>query len=259
MPLRSTRAYPRNGCYAGFMEYVDYHVDRLVDSIKKLNLLDTRSSTTSSATTAHPQRDTARYLQRDDQFQRRVRTETPEFLMAGWTSWAGGILQPLRCGLGTRHEQPYQWTKRWPRISGALAPERLCTGPRGSRERRIRSQFAHIIDIAPTISTGRPARAIFVNGVPAAPDRGRQYGLLVNDAKEPSDMRHSTSRCSETAHLSQGMTAVTRHKTPWLLIGEKPRHLTRTMGTLRHSQRLEPGETTSEADAEKLHELHASG
>ena len=40
----------------------------------------------------------------------------------------------------------------------------------------------------------------------------------------------------------KGWTAVTRHKTPWLLQARKPRHSTTTSGSSTTPTRLEPGQ-----------------
>ena len=52
-----------------------------------------------------------------------------------------------------------------------------------------------------------------------------------------------------------GWTAVTRHKTPWLLMAKDAGIRRRHLGALRHEQGLEPGERPGEGDARKLHEL----
>ena len=90
--------------YAGFLEYTDHHVGRLVDSLKKLNLLDDTliyyiiGDNGASAEGTH-----ARHVQRDDQFQRRGRTGDAG-VPDGAAGQVGrpGILQPLRGGLGAR-------------------------------------------------------------------------------------------------------------------------------------------------------------
>ena len=90
--------------YAGFMEYTDHHVGRLVDSLKKLNLLDdTLIYYIIGDNGASAEGTLQRHLQRDDQFQRRGRTGDAR-VPDGAAGQAGrtGILQPLRCGLGAR-------------------------------------------------------------------------------------------------------------------------------------------------------------
>ncbi len=61
--------------YAGFLEYTDYHVGRLVDSLKKLNLLDdTLIYYIIGDNGASAEGTLQRHIQRDDHFQWCVRT-----------------------------------------------------------------------------------------------------------------------------------------------------------------------------------------
>jgi arylsulfatase len=81
----------------------------------------------------------------------------------------------------------------------------------------IRSQFHHVIDIAPTIleAAGLPAPAI-VNSVQQAPLEGFSMLYTFNDAKAAE--RHETQYfemfCNRGIY-HKGWTAVTRHSTPW--------------------------------------------
>ena len=92
--------------YAGFLEYTDHHVGRLVDSLKKLGLLDdTLIYYIIGDNGASAEGTLQRHLQRDDQFQRRGRAGDPG-VPDGAPRQAGrpGILQPLCRGLGACHE-----------------------------------------------------------------------------------------------------------------------------------------------------------
>jgi len=81
--------------------------------------------------------DTARYLQRDDQFQRRVRTGDAR-IPDGAAGQAGRAGSYNHYAVGWAHAMntPTSGPSRWPRISGALATERLCTGQGDQGERR---------------------------------------------------------------------------------------------------------------------------
>jgi arylsulfatase len=86
----------------------------------------------------------------------------------------------------------------------------------------IRSQFHHVIDIAPTLleAAGLP-EPVSVNGVQQSPIEGVSMLYSFNDAK--ADERHETQYFEMFGNRGiyhKGWTAVTRHKTPWLLVGE---------------------------------------
>ncbi len=80
-----------------------------------------------------------------------------------------------------------------------------------------------MIDVAPTIleAAGLP-EPVFVNGVQQHPIEGVSMAYAFNDAKAAE--RHETQYFEMFGNRGiyhKGWTAVTRHKTPWLLIGEK--------------------------------------
>ena len=64
----------------------------------------------------------------------------------------------------------------------------------------IRSQFHHVIDVAPTVleAAGLPAPRS-VNGVAQQPLEGVSMAYSFDDATRPTGTRPSTSRCSATA------------------------------------------------------------
>ena len=71
-----------------------------------------------------------------------------------------------------------------------------------------------------------------------------------NDAKAAE--RHETQYFEMFGNRGiyhKGWTAVTRHKTPWLLIREDSRFRRRRLGTLRHGKGLEPEQRPVQADA----------
>ena len=86
----------------------------------------------------------------------------------------------------------------------------------------LRSQFHHVIDLAPTVLevAGLP-EPTSVHG-PAAAAAGRQHGLHLRRREEAD--RHETQYFEMFGNRGiyhQGWTAVTRHKTPWMLVGEE--------------------------------------
>ena len=192
--------------YAGFLEYADHHVGRLVDALERPGgprrhpgLLHHRRQRRLGR--GHPQR----HLQRDDQLQRRrrpgdagvpdgaprrvrrARTPTTTTRSAGRTPWTPRTSGPSRS----------------PPTSAAPATARSCTGPSGiaAQGRGALASSHHVIDVAPTVleAAGLP-EPVSVNGVQQMPLHGRQHGLLLRRrATRPSATRRSTSRCSATA------------------------------------------------------------
>jgi arylsulfatase A-like enzyme len=212
--------------YAGFMEYTDYHVGRLVDSIKNLGILDDTliyyiigDNGASAEGTLH-----GTYNEMIN-FNGASALETPEFLMAHLDK-LGGPESYNHFAVGWAHAMntPYQWTKQVASHWGGTRNGTIVHWPKGIKGKgEIRSQFTHCIDVAPTILevAGLP-QPLFVNGVQQHPIEGVSMAYAFNDAKAAE--RHETQYFEMFGNRGiyhNGWTAVTRHKTPWILIGEK--------------------------------------
>src|SRR4029077_16864025 len=88
----------------------------------------------------------------------------------------------------------------------------------------IRTQFHHVIDVAPTIleAAGIPEPAS-VNGIPQKPIEGTSmlYSFDHSDAAERRERQYFEMFCNRGIY-EQGWTAVTRHSTPWVLGEQLP-------------------------------------
>jgi arylsulfatase A-like enzyme len=211
--------------YAGFMEYVDHHVGRLVDSIRKLNLLDDTliyyiigDNGASAEGTLH-----GTYNEMIN-FNGAAALETPEFMMARLDKF-GGPESYNHYAVGWAHalDTPYQWTKQVASHFGGTRNGTIVHWPKGVQGKgELRTQFHHVIDVAPTILevAGLP-QPTFVNGVQQHPIEGVSMAYSFNDAKAAE--QHETQYFEMWGNRGiyhKGWTAVTRHKTPWLLVGE---------------------------------------
>lgn len=211
--------------YAGFMEFTDYHVGRLFDSLKKLNLLDDTLIYYIIGDNGASAEGTLNGTYNEMiNFNGASALETPEFLMARIDK-LGGPESYNHFAVGWAHamDTPYQWTKQVASHWGGTRNGTIVHWPthiKGTGE--IRSQFHHVIDVAPTILevAGLP-QPLSVNGVQQHPIEGVSMAYAFNDAKAAE--RHETQYFEMFGNRGiyhKGWTAVTRHKTPWLLIGE---------------------------------------
>ena len=148
-------------------------------------------------------------------------------------------------------DTPYQWTKQVASHFGGTRNGLIVHWPKGIKAKgEIRSQFHHVIDVAPTILevAGLP-EPVFVNGVQQRPIEGVSMAYSFNDAKAAE--RHETQYFEMAGNRGiyhKGWTAVTRHRTPWLTGGVKLRGLRRRcVGAVRHEQGLEPVEGPGES------------
>jgi len=212
--------------YAGFLEYADHHVGRLIDALKKLNQLDdTLIYYIIGDNGASAEGTLNGTFNEMINFNGGAALETPEFLMARLEK-LGGPESYNHYAVGWAHalNTPYQWTKQVASHWGGTRNGTIVHWPKGIKAKgELRSQFHHVIDVAPTILelAGLP-EPLFVNGVQQHPIEGVSMAYSLNDA--------NAAECHETQYFEmlgnrgiyhKGWTAVTKHSTPWLLVGQK--------------------------------------
>ena len=115
-------------------------------------------------------------------------------------------------------DTPYQWTKQVASHWGGTRNGTIVHWPAGiSAKGEVRSQFSHVIDVAPTVlEAAHLPHPTFVHGIQQAPLEGVSmlYSFDAPDAPE----RHTTQYFEIFVNRGiyhQGWTAVTRHSTPW--------------------------------------------
>jgi arylsulfatase A-like enzyme len=211
--------------YAGFLEYADHHVGRLLDSLKQLDLLDDTLVYYIIGDNGASAEGTLNGTYNEMiNFNGAAALETPEFLMARLDK-LGGPDSYNHYAVGWAHAMntPYQWTKQVASHFGGTRNGTIVHWPKGIKGKgELRSQFHHVIDVAPTVleAAGLPAPQ-FVNGVQQHAIEGVSMAYSFNDPKAAE--RHETQYFEMFGNRGiyhKGWTAVTRHKTPWLLIGE---------------------------------------
>jgi arylsulfatase len=213
--------------YAGFLEHTDHHVGRLIDTLKDLQILD----------------DTLIYVIIGDNGASAEGTlngtfnemlmlngitgvETPEFLTERIDKF-GSPEAYNHYAVGWAHamDTPYQWTKQVASHWGGTRNGTIVHWPKGIKEKgEIRSQFCHVIDVAPTVleAAGIPAPTI-VNSVQQAPLEGVSMVYSFNDANaaERHELQYFEMFCNRGIY-HKGWSAVTRHSTPWVAIAKLP-------------------------------------
>jgi arylsulfatase len=212
--------------YAGFLEYTDHHVGRLLDSLERLQVLDdTLIYYIIGDNGASAEGTLNGTFNEMINFNGAAALETPEFLMQRLAE-LGGPTSYNHYAVGWAHalDTPYQWTKQVASHWGGTRNGTIVHWPKGiAAKGEHRWQFHHVIDVAPTIleAAGIP-EPVMVNGVQQMPIEGVSMLYSFNDAKAAD--RHETQYFEMFGNRGiyhKGWTAVTRHKTPWLLVGER--------------------------------------
>ncbi len=212
--------------YAGFMEYTDYEVGRVIESIEKLDALDNTliyyivgdNGASAEGTLNGAYNEMAN-------FNGLAALETPAYLSQRLDK-LGGPDSYNHYAVGWAHalNTPYQWTKQVASHWGGTRNGTVIHWPKGMRSRgELRSQFHHVIDVAPTIldAAGLPQPAS-VNGIQQDPIEG--VSMLYSFDEPKAAERHETQYFEIFGNRGiyhKGWTAVTKHRTPWLLIGAK--------------------------------------
>ena len=247
--------------YAGFMEYTDHHVGQLFDAIRKLGLLDNTLIFYIIGDNGASAEGTLNGTYNESlNFNGLGSIETPEFLIGRIDKWGDPDSYP-HYAVGWAHamDTPYQWTKQVASHWGGTRNGIIVHWPKGIRAKgEVRTQFHHVIDVAPTIleAAGLP-EPTFVNGVQQHPIEGVSMASSFNDAKAAE--QHETQYFEMFGNRGiyhKGWTAVTRHRTPWILTGVKPPAFDDDVWELYDTNKdWSQSNDLSKQMPEKLHEL----
>jgi arylsulfatase len=122
-------------------------------------------------------------------------------------------------------DTPYQWTKQVASHWGGTRNGTIVRWPKGIKAQgEIRSQFSHVIDVAPTVLevAGVPEPTT-VHGVTQSPLEGVSMRYAFDDAgaAERHETQYFEMFCNRGIY-DKGWTAVTRHSTPWVIVADMP-------------------------------------
>ncbi|MDP3584755.1 MAG: arylsulfatase [Thiobacillus sp.] len=207
--------------YAGFLEFTDHHVGRLIETLDSMGLTDDTliyyiigdngASAEGSFNGCYNEMSYFNGLQS---------LETAEYLTERIDK-LGGPESYNHFAVGWAHalNTPYQWTKQVASHFGGTRNGTIVHWPKGIKAKgELRTQFAHVIDVAPTIleAAGIP-EPVAVDGIQQDPIDGVSMLPTFNDAKAPE---HRETQYFEVmgnrAIYHKGWTAVTKHYTPWI-------------------------------------------
>ena len=207
--------------FAGFAAHTDDQVGRLVAQLEKIGALDNTlffyivGDNGSSAEggpegTYNEMMALNGIVGKADQMMDHIEnwgdpTTFPHFAI-GW-AWAGNT--------------PFQWTKQVASHFGGTRNGMVMHWPKGIKAKgEIRSQFHHVIDIAPTaLEAAKIPQPKVVNGVKQRPMDGVSM-LYSADAPKAKDTRTTQyfEMFGNRGIYHEGWVACTRHSIPWLMV-----------------------------------------
>ncbi|MDY7100813.1 MAG: arylsulfatase [Actinomycetota bacterium] len=210
--------------YAGFLEHTDHHVGRIVDAIEDLGILENTliyyiigdNGASAEGTMQGAFNEMAN-------FNGMAALETPEFMRSKVDEFGTPTsYNHYSVGWAWAMNTPFQWTKQVASHWGGTRNGTIVHWPGGITEQGgLRSQFTHVIDVAPTIleAAGLPEPTM-VNGVQQAPIEGTSmaYTFAGDDEPERHDLQYF-EMFGNRGIYHKGWSAVTKHKTPWILVG----------------------------------------
>ncbi|MEU4426073.1 arylsulfatase [Actinoplanes sp. NPDC024001] len=213
--------------YAGFLEHTDHQVGRLIDTIEELGALDDTliyyivgdNGASAEGTMNGAFNEMAN-------FNGMAALETTEFLLSKMAEFGSpSSYNHYSVGWAWAMCTPFQWTKQVASHWGGTRNGTIVHWPAGITERGAqRTQFTHVIDVAPTIleAAGLP-EPVSVNGVQQAPIEGTSmlYTFADAAAAERHDLQYF-EMFGNRGIYHQGWSAVTKHRTPWNLMGPPP-------------------------------------
>lgn len=217
------RLYARHQeTFAGFLAHTDHHVGRLLEAIRELpdadNTLIIYVAGDNGPSAEGSLTGTTNNMMTQNGIPDSVKAQLPEIdeiggpkhenhYPVGW-AWAGS--------------SPFQWMKRVPSHFGGTRNGLVISWPRKIKaDKRVRDQFHHVIDIAPTIyeAVGVKAPEV-VNGVKQTPIAGVGMTYTFADAKA-AGLRQTQyfETGGHRAIYHDGWVATAFHGVPWELAG----------------------------------------
>jgi arylsulfatase len=206
--------------YAGFLSHTDHHVGRLIDAIEELGAMDdTLVFLIVGDNGASAEGTLNGTFNEMINFNAMGALETPEFMAERLDKFGGPeSYNHYAVGWAWAMNSPFQWTKQVASHWGGTRNGTILHWPKRIEARgELRSQFSHVIDVAPTIleAAGIPEPTT-VNGVTQSPMEGTSmlYSFDDADAPERHDLQYFEMFANRGVYF-KGWSAVTKHRTPW--------------------------------------------
>jgi arylsulfatase len=246
--------------YAGFFEYADHHIGRLIDALEELKALDDTLiyyiiGDNGASGEGTPKGTFNECIPFNGMFQ----LETAEFLTQRLDK-LGGPESYNHYAVGWAHamDTPYQWTKQIASHWGGTRNGTIVRWPKGIKAKgEIRHQFHHVIDVAPSIlELAQLTQPYSVNGVAQVPMQGVSMAYTFDDAI--AGERRETQYFEMFGNRGiyhKGWTAVTRHSTPWIISSDKPAFDDDVWELYDTNKDWSQAHDLSKEMPEKLHEL----
>lgn len=205
--------------YAGFAAQTDYEVGRLITAVEELGDMDNTIVIYIAGDNGASAEGQMNGMYNEMTYFNGV-PETVQEMLKHYDEWGSPSTYPhYSAGWAVAMDAPFTWTKQVGSDFGGTRNAMVIHWPKGIKSKgEIRSQFGHVIDIAPTIYeiTGIPSPKT-VNGIDQDPIEGTSLAYSFNDSKAPE--KHTVQYFEMFGNrgvYENGWLARTIHRAPWL-------------------------------------------
>ncbi|MEI6883934.1 MAG: arylsulfatase [Bacteroidota bacterium] len=206
--------------YAGFAEQTDYEAGRLISTIKDLGVMDNTVIIFIAGDNGASAEGQMNGLYNEMTYFNAV-PETIEDMLKHYDEWGEPSTYPhFSAGWAVALDAPFSYTKQVASDFGGTRNGMIIQWPAGIKAKgEVRSQFAHVIDIAPTvyeISKIPPPK--MVNGIQQDPIEGTSLAYSFDDAKAAGQHKvQYFEMFGNRAVYQDGWFARTIHRPAWSL------------------------------------------
>ncbi len=219
LPADQRRLFARQAeVFAGFLEQTDSEIGRFQKALEDIGVMDNTLFIYIAGDNGSSAEGGFVGMYNEMTYFNGV-AEKVEDLIPLIDKWGGPETFPhMAAAWAVAFDAPFSWTKQVASDFGGTRNGVVIHWPKGIREKGgLRSQFSHVIDIAPTIleAAGLPEPKI-VDGTPQSPIEGTSLLYTFNDANAPE--RHTTQYFEMFGNRGiyhDGWFARTLHRAPW--------------------------------------------
>ncbi|MBM4220937.1 MAG: arylsulfatase, partial [Gammaproteobacteria bacterium] len=204
--------------FAAFLDYTDHEIGRMLDAVRATGQMDSTLVFYIAGDNGASAEGGSVGMFNEYTYFNGVAEQVPDLLKV-MDKWGSPETYPhMAAGWAVAFNAPFSWTKQVASDFGGTRNGLVVHWPKGIKSKGgIRTQFSHVIDVAPTIleAAGLPEPKI-VDGTPQIPIEGVAMNYSFDDAKAKE--RHTTQYfeiAGNRAIYHEGWLARTIHRAAW--------------------------------------------
>jgi arylsulfatase len=203
--------------FAAFVEYTDHEIGRMLAAFDEVGQADNTLVVYIAGDNGTSGEGGTNGMFNEYTYFNGVQEKTEDMLKL-LDKWGGPETYPhMAAGWAVALDAPFGWMKQVPSDFGGTRNGMVVSWPKGIKAKNaVRSQFGHVIDVAPTVlqAAGLPEPKV-VNGVPQVPMAGKSLLASFDDPNAKSRTTQYFEVAGNRAIYHDGWFARTIHKAPW--------------------------------------------